>query len=656
MREGRRIRNLGILAHADAGKTTLTETMLYLSGSIRSVGSVDRGTTVSDGLEVERRRGISVRASVLPFAWKGVQINLIDNPGHADFSAEVERSLRVLDGAVLMLSAVEGIQAQTEALWEALEAVGLPVILHINKIDRTGADSAGVLESLRKAFSRDVLPLNRPEREGGADVAVTSLVHDRNREFIEAVAGKDDALLDSYLNAGNPGLETLHAALARCVRGRKLFPLLHGAAKYNVGTEGLLDAIVACLPDADTDCDQPVSGLVFRIDHDRKLGRVAGVRLYAGRLRNRDTVLNTTAGREEKVSQIKRRSLTRYEDTGVLEAGDIGFLCGMPDVRIGDVFGDPGRVPGQYTLMEPLLSVQVRPENEGDYVRLAEALQQLSSEDPHLGFRWFHEERELQVRVAGAVQTEILAEALKSRFDIEAVLSDPTVIYRETPARPGYGADSYTMPKPCWAIVKFLLEPAARGSGVSYRSEVRTNDIKQKYQNEIASAIPEALTQGIKGWEVTDLKITLTEGSDHVLHSRPGDFKLAMNIAIMKGLTETGTTLLEPILAFRISASEAFLGKVMADVTAMRGSFQPAETADGRFVLGGRFPLASSLDYPIRLSALTGGKAKLAVRLEGYEACPDHLGAVREYKGISPLDRAKYILKMRGAITASATA
>ena len=209
------------------------------------------------------------------------------------------------------------------------------------------------------------------------------------------------------------------------------------------------------------------------------------------------------------------------------------------------------------------------------------------------------------------------------------------------------------MPKPCWAVVDYRLRPGQRGSGVSFRSEVSVDGIKQKYQNEIAAAIPDALRQGIKGWEVTDLEIVLVDGSDHVLHSRPGDFKLATNIALMKGLTETDTRLLEPILAFHIVAPEEFVGKVTADVINMRGSFEPAEIVGGQFVLRGRFPLASAMDYVIRLGSLTAGKAKMNIQFDGYEECPRELGVERDYKGISPLDRSKYILQMRGAITPS---
>ena len=646
-------KNLGMLAHVDAGKTTLTEDMLFLSGSIRAIGNVDKGTSLSDGLQVEKQRGISVRASTLSFAWKDVQINLIDTPGHVDFCAEVERSLRVLDGVVLVLSAVEGIQAQTASIWEAAAAMELPVVLFINKIDRMGADSAAVLASLKREFSAAMLLLNRPRDEGATAAATSSLLPLLDPDLVEKIAEKDDALLEKYLADEVLEPHAVHSALAVCVRQRALFPVLCGSSKNNAGVESLLDVIAAYLPAASSDLEKPVSGVVFRVDHDARLGRIAGVRLYAGRLQNRDAVLNFTAGREEKITQIKKSLLNRYEDAAELAAGDIGFLCGMPDVQIGDILGDPAPVPGNYTLGEPLLSVQVVARDEADHARLAAALQQLSSEDPHLDFRWVDEERELHVKIMGAVQTEILSAILNHRFGIKASFNEPTVIYKETPAKSAYGADSYTMPKPCWAIVKYLLKPGARGSGASYRSEVRVDDIKQKYQHEIAAAIPATLQQGIKGWEVSDLEIVLVEGSDHVLHSRPGDFKLATNIALMKGLTATGTVLLEPILAFRIAAPEEFVGKVTADIIHMRGRFEPAEMRQGLFVLRGRFPLATSMDYAIRLSSLTAGKAQLSVHFDGYEECPDELGVVRPSRGISPLDRSKYILQMRGAITPS---
>jgi ribosomal protection tetracycline resistance protein len=651
----RRIRNLGILAHVDAGKTTVTEQMLYLSGSTRAVGNVDKGTSLSDALEVEKKRGISVRASTMSFAWREVQINLIDTPGHVDFSAEVERSLRVLDCAVLVLSAVEGIQAQSEPIWDALAAMGIPTLLFINKIDRKGADVTGVFAELQRTFSPDVVLLNRADNEGFDEAGIDELSAEQTIVLIEKVAEQDDELLERYLDGKVSESQVVQAALVQAIHNRKLFPVMCGAAKSRAGIEALLDAIVCYLPDATTQVDRPVSGVVYRIDHDDRFGRIAGVRLFAGYLQTRDTVVNYTADRHEKIAQIKRSTSNKLEDVGTLAAGDIGFLCGLPDVQIGDILGEPEPVPGDYALSEPLLSVQVRPIDETEHTPLAKALQQLASEDPHLNFRWYGEERELHVKIMGAIQIEILTAILTTRFGIAAEFSDPTVIYRETPATQAYGGDSYTMPKPCWAIVNYLLEPGPRGSGIEYHTEVNVDQIKLKYQKEIEASIADALRQGIKGWEVTDLKITLVDGSDHVLHSRPGNFKLATNIALMQGLMAADTILLEPYLAYRITGPEAIVGKVTADIVEMRGSFEPAEMVAGQFVLRGRFPLATSMDYAIRLNGLAGGKAKMTLRFDGYEECPPGQGVEREYKGISPLDRSKYILLMRGAITMATT-
>ncbi|NKB70928.1 MAG: GTP-binding protein [Candidatus Latescibacteria bacterium] len=653
METERTIRNLGIVAHVDAGKTTLTEDMLFLSGALRDAGSVDKGTSSSDGLEVEKRRGISVRASTRSFDWRGVQINLIDTPGHADFAAEVERSLRVLDCAVLVLSAVEGVQAQTESLWRALEGRGIPVIFFVNKIDRMGADHAGVIEAVEREFSAPVLPLSRVEREGEDGAAVQGVLADMDEELIERIAECDDELLGRYLEGEEVSLDQVQATLGRAVLERALFPLLCGAAKYQVGIGELLDAVVDYFPAAATDTEGPVSGVVFRLEHDARIGRMAGVRLYSGRLQNRASLVNYTAGREEKITQIKKETTTGTRDTGVLEAGDIGLLCGMPEARIGDILGDPGPVPDSYQLGEPLLAVQVVARDPGDTTALAQALQQLSSEDPHLDFQWFHDERELHVKIMGAIQTEILTEILRTRFELEAEFSEATVVYREAPLMPGVGADSYTMPKPCWGVVEFSLEPGERGSGVVYRSAVPTDRIARKYQNEIAAAVPEALKQGPKGWEATDVEITLVGGSDHVLHSRPGDFIMATHMALMKGLVNTETKLLEPMLALTVRAPDEFIGKVASDIIERRGLIEPATTTAGGVVLKGRVPLATGQDYAARLGSLTGGRGKLTAVFDGYQDCPVGEGVERGYKGISPLDRSKYILHMRGAITLS---
>lgn len=645
------IRNLGILAHVDAGKTTLTEHIIFLSGATRAVGRVDKGTSLSDGLSVERRRGISVRASTISLKWSDIQINLIDTPGHMDFAAEVERSLRVLDCAALVLSAVEGIQSHTEIIWEALAQLGIPVILYVNKIDRIGSDTDTLIADIRKVFSPNIVLMNRPIREGTDDAGIEDLFHEDSQDVVEAIVGSDDAALAGYLDGQIPDFKTLRSVLKDGVGDRRLFPVLFGSAKNQIGTQTLLNTVRDFCPEVPSRTDLPVSGVIYKVESDPKLGRIAGVRLYAGRLKNRDSVFNISGDREEKITQIKKSVLNQYVDTPVLNAGDIGFLCGLPEAQIGDILGDAGPVPGAYKLTEPVLSAQVTAQDPEQYAALAEALTVLSSEDPHLNFSWLNKEREIHVKIMGKIQMEILTEILDTRFGLKARFGEPTVIYKETLLETAYCEESYTMPKPCWAIVKFEMRSAPRGSGVAFRSRLSVDRVKQKYQNEMAANVLGSLKQGTKGWEVTDIELDLVDGGDHVLHSRPGNFKMAMNMAVMKGLTEAGTHLLEPILAFHIAAPETHVGKISSDIIEMRGRFEPAQVSQGICKIKGKLPLATAMEYPMRLSSLTGGRAKISLRFHGYELCPEGQGVIRPYKGISPLDRSKYILKERGAIT-----
>jgi ribosomal protection tetracycline resistance protein len=345
----------------------------------------------------------------------------------------------------------------------------------------------------------------------------------------------------------------------------------------------------------------------------------------------------------------------RVEDTGKVEAGDIAGICGLAGARVGDILvSGQGQGQGQVRdlplLTAPLISVQIRAVNQKNYPALAEAMMELAEEDPSLDFEWLREEGELHVKVMGWIQMEVLERILADRFGIAARFENPTVIYLETPATIGEGFVRYWMPKPCWAILKFRIEPGERGSGIIYKSIVPVNDVQQKYQNEVERTIAIALKQGIKGWEVTDLKITLTEGEDHPVHSRAGDFTIATPMGIMNGLVNTGTTLLEPMIRFRINAPEELLGPVTSDITRIRGSFESPEIDNGRFTLEGVFPLATSLDFPVKLSSRSGGRARISTHFSCYRECTDDQGIIRPYKGISPLDTAKYILKARKAI------
>ncbi|BDU71339.1 elongation factor G [Mesoterricola silvestris] len=641
--QGRPVRTLGILAHVDAGKTTLTEQMLFASGAIRALGSVDLGTAHTDGMEVERERGISVRSAVTTFPWRQVEINLIDTPGHVDFGAEVERSLRVLDGAVLVLSAVEGIQAQTAVLWKALRRMGIPTIIFINKTDRMGADPAGVLAQVQRRLTPLALVLPCPGEAfpqcPGNDWAQT----------VERVAEQDETILGHWAEGRPVAPELLRERMADLARGGSLHPVLFGAALKGQGVEPLLDAMVDCLPAPAGDVEGPVSGLVFKLEHDKTMGRIAYVRLFGGELRNRDAVANATQGTLEKITQIRRVRVQRHEDAGLLQAGDIGSVCGL-QARIGDVLGDAGGVPEGCALAVPLLTVQAFAAQEADFPRLVAALRELADEDPMLGLEWLRDERELHLRIMGVIQMEVLTSLLATRFGLEARFGPPSVIYRETPSGAGEGYVEYTMPKPCWAVMKFALEPGEPGSGVAFASTVRNDAMLLRYQNQVENALPGALKQGLHGWEVTDIRITLVEGQHHLVHTHPLDFAVATPMGIMNGLEATGTTLLEPMLACTITVPAALGNRVIGDILQMRGTFEAPALEGGEFTVEATIPVATSLDYPTRLGSLSGGRGVLSTRFAGYQPCPLELGATSPRRGIDPRDQAKYILAARKAL------
>lgn len=652
------IQNIGILAHVDAGKTTLTEQFLFLGGATRSPGNVDKGSAITDNLEVEKERGISVRSVATSFEWNGTEINLIDTPGHIDFSAEVERVLRVLDGAILLVSAVEGVQAHTYSLWNALQDLNIPTIIFINKIDRSGADVPEVFNELQRELSIPLFALQYPVNEGDSDANTRDLLSNKEpdevttalfEKSLETLAEIDEEVLEAFIEGNQLPEKRLLDKVKKLSRENKISPVFVGVAKNGIGTEKLLDGVLDYLPKANTHMDSELSALVFKLEHDKTLGRLAHVRLFAGSLKNRDNILNFSQQIEEKVSQIKKLYTTKLEDIPELNAGDIGVISGLTNVMVGDILGSPQGVPEITSLNAPLLTVQVRPINENDYAALAIALLELASEDPLLYFKWLKDDKELHLKIMGAIQMEILQIIIKTRFGIEAEFVDPTVIYKETPSQPAQGTVRYTMPKPCWAVMTFSIEPGERGSGIVFESKVSVDKIKNKYQNEVERTINKALAQGIKGWEVTDIKITLIDGEDHEMHSRPGDFILATPMGLMKALKNSGTALLEPMLKFSITAPEEILGKIASDLNNMRAEIGSPVFNNEKFILKGTVPAATSLDYAIKFSSLTGGKGKLKFSFSGYRKCSDELGQIREYKGVNPLDESKWILHARGA-------
>lgn len=669
------IRNIGVFAHVDAGKTTLSEQLLMHSGAIRRAGSVDEGTAHTDNLPVEQRRGISVKATCVSMDWRGTLVNLIDTPGHVDFSAEVERSLWALDAAVVVVCAVEGVQPHTETLFQALKEQSIPTLFFLNKMDREGADVGRVLAQIQRLLTSDAVLMTEED-------AVT-----------EFVCSQDDELLERYLSGEEFAADFIHARLADMTRAARAYPVYAGSALRDEGVIPLLDAMVDFLPGpnpSDSPEGEPpplqrggsvtqtplyrgavagsateglassaLSGVVFASTQDRVLGRGVWVRLYAGSLENRAPVtlpagVDPLTG-EEKLVQRKITQIRRVDgsDAGSLTAGEIGVIYGLGDVKVGQVLGDeallPRRVePGR--LRTPLITVQVIPEKPEDMQALRVACEALSAEDPLLQVRYAKALNELQLHVMGTIQLEIIQELLDTRFNMKVTFSKPAVIYKETIAKAASGFVAYTMPKPCWAIMRFEIEPAPRGSGVTFKSTVPVRDILLRYQHQVEQALPLALHQGRLGWQVTDVNITLVEGNHHQFHTHPLDFIVATPWGIQDGLMRGGSTLLEPILETRFLLPPDCVGRVMSDVALMRGEVTHTEADADRVLMTALIPVATSVDYAATLASATSGRGSMSVKLHGYRDCPLELGATAPRRSVDPLDTSKYILAARSAL------
>ncbi|WP_211747599.1 TetM/TetW/TetO/TetS family tetracycline resistance ribosomal protection protein [Paenibacillus sp. Marseille-Q4541] len=653
-------RNVGIFAHVDAGKTTTTEHMLYLGGVLKSPGNVNNGTTFTDSLDIERQRGISVKAALTSLKWNNHSINLVDTPGHIDFISEVERALRVMDGAILIVSASDGIQGQTETIWKSLRELNIPTLIYVNKMDRQDVNAEDVVRNIQIGLSPNALPVQTIQYDGDTFHGIVpissdpseSLTEDRSEwdKLTEWLADQDELVLERVINGEQIAPMELVSRFQEAARAGTAFPICFGASQKGIGVEELLDSLLTFLPPPAGDHNAPLSGIVFKIERDKSMGKTAYVRLYQGTLQTRDTVPIANQDIKEKVTQLRLIEGRKFTDVSEVVAGDIAAVFGMQDVRIGDILGSEAQIPQAPNMAVPLLTVQVHNKNESEYAALANALQELTQEDPLLDLQWLQAERELHVKVMGAIQLEILENLLMTRFGLKVTFDEPSVIYKETPASTGEGYIAYTMPKPCWAILRFAIRPLPRGSGLVYRSIVRADHLLERYQNEVARRLPEALQQGLLGWEVTDLEVVLTEGEHHVWHTHPLDFVVATPMGVMDGLNRVKTVLLEPMQHFRITVPEDHGGKVLSDLVHMRATFEAPSIMNGRCSVEGTIPVATSLQYPLQLRSETKGIGVMTTRFAGYEECPEGIEVQRKRRGINPLDQSKYILAARNAL------
>lgn len=614
--------NLGVVAHVDAGKTTLTERLLFETGVSRHVGRVDHGDTVTDHDAIERRRGITIRSAVVTFAVAGTTVNLIDTPGHSDFVAEVERALAVLDAAVLVVSAVEGVQAQTRVLIRVLEDLGIPFLVFANKIDRVGADDERTLAALREAVAGHVVALTRPTGLGtrAATVEARPL-----GDLVADVADGDGDLLRQYVDGPPPRREAVDAALARQTAAGRLRPVLFGAALTGVGVPDVVQALRLLRPATAGPGDE-LHASVFKVERDDAGHRVAYARLFGGSLAARDDVRRyhrsprgevvVSAGRPTGVRTFTRGAGTTDRPA---RAGEIAQVVGLADVEIGDQLGRwDDRRSGRHFAPPGLESVVV-PRDPGQATALFEALRVLSAQDPLIDARLDGEDAEPTVSLYGEVQKEVLATRLADEFGVEADFLRTQVVHVERVA--GTGECAETVPTGN-ATVGLRVEPAAPGSGIGYRLAVEKGWLLPAYHAAIAETIALELRRGLYGWAVADASVTLVASRYCAPTPPAGYFRQLTTSTLRRALEQAGTTVCAPVSAFEVGLPSTSLRAVLQELLAAGATPQPPETGERRSRITGVLPTSRVHDVEARLPDLTGGEGYLVARPAGYEPLP----------------------------------
>ncbi len=649
--------NLGILAHVDAGKTTLTERLLFAAGVIDEIGSVDRGTTQTDSLALERRRGITIRSAVVSFLVGDVAVNLIDTPGHPDFIAEVERVLGVLDGAVLLVSAVEGVQPQTRVLMRALQRLRVPTLLFVNKIDRPGAECGRVLAGIADRLTPAVIATGTVTGAGTRAAAVTTFGEGDAAfatELTDLLAAGDDRLLAAYVQHGELSHARLRCALAEQVGGAAVHPVLFGSAVTGAGVGELMDGIAQLLPGSHGDPDAPAAGVVFKIDRGARGEKIAYLRLSAGSVRTRDR-LRLAGGVEQKVTAIHVFDRGTATPGEAVCAGQIGRLWGLDEARIGDRIGAAGTSPDGHHFAPPTLETVVVPVHDADRARLRVALSQLAEQDPLIDVRQDDRRHEFSLSLYGEVQKEVIEATLAGDFGIEVAFRETTTICIERPVGSGAALERLGDPgNPFTATVGLRVDPAPADSGVAFRLPVDVRDVPmyvyktlESFTGTMTGTVRHALREGLAGWRVTDCLVTMTDCGYYAPSTSASDFRKLTPLVLMRALADARTAVCEPMMRLSIELPTSCLGAVVAALTRLDARVEAPDVRGRVAVLTAIVPAPAVREIQHRLPSLTGGEGVVESAFDGYRPVRG-VAPARLRTTASPLDRERYLAQLAG--------
>jgi len=669
------LRNIGIIAHIDAGKTTFSERLLFYTGVSHKIGEVHEGAAVMDWMVQERERGITITSAATTMYWKGYQMNLIDTPGHIDFTAEVQRSLRVLDGAVVVFDGVAGVEPQSETVWRQADKYLVPRMCFVNKLDRMGASFEKSFNSILQKLTPNAVAISIPmgveenmagvidllkmkalyfEGDKGTTVVEKDIpeewkaeAEEWRKKAIEKIAGEDDVLTEKFLEGKEITLEEIKPVLRKAVLAYKIVPVLCGSALKNKGVQTVLDAVVDYLPspldlptqkgtDIKTGAiierkasdDEPFAALVFKIATDPFVGTLTYFRIYSGKLEKGTYVLNANTGEQERIARILRMHADERQELDVLYAGEIGATVGLKATSTGHTLCEKTApiMLEKIVFPEPVIGIRVEPKTKGDQEKLITSLRKLTEEDPTFRVKDDIETGETIISGMGELHLDIIADRLRREFNVDANYGKPQVAYRETIIANGQGEEKYVRQsggKGQYGHVLLRVEPKERGSGYEFIDEIKGGAIPKEFIKPTEKGIQEAMDKGVvAGYPMVDIQVTLYDGSFHEVDSSEFAFKIAGSMAFQKAAKAAKPVLLEPIMKMEIVTPEDFFGQVISDISSRRGQIKETSERVGMKVIDALVPLSETFGYVTALRSLTQGRASSTMEFDSYQQVP----------------------------------